>query len=75
MSQANDKPKKTVGILNVVESDAESESDHDINIQEYEAPYEGKWKKVEKSRKTNARDDAILKETRPSFQWRVPSWP
>ena len=69
--RAQERKEKIVGIM--VHKDA-VEDEIDINIEEYERPYEGKWKKVAKGRKTNSQEDAIIPPTRP-FTWRVPSWP
>ena len=73
------KEQKIVGIAANLstdnDDDDEDESEHErINEDEYERPYEGKWRKVQKGKRTNSQSDAIL-QTRPSFQWRVPSWP
>ena len=53
--------KKKVGFR--VESDSDTsgnEATRTINEEEYEAPYAGKWKKVQKGPKTNSRAAATL---------------
>ena len=80
--------KKTVGIkiepeVNEFTSDSESsEATRTINEDEHEDPNEGKWRKVQKNKKSNTKDQAKLSDqihTQPPFHpglgQLVPNWP
>ena len=50
-------------------------SDSETETEEYEVPYNGKWKKVQKGKKTNSVEDATVHPDLRPFGWRVPNWP
>ena len=61
---AEERKEKIVGI-----------NDNDNEYEEHEVPYAGKWKKVDKTKKTNSIKDATVDQDLRPFGWRVPNWP